>query len=173
MVCHAKIGPTQKWSPGPTLAAKNGPPEPLLVAQNGPILPKLVLAGPNLANKIGLGDQFGVLWNGWSTLVCSAVTESHESSLGDKICCLSYDYICVQNWQCDKSVMDPLHGGVMIMIWTTKYHLLLHLALMVVLWFEQQSTIRCCTWHYVYPLKCYHYLLHTNLKPVWEWDSYG
>ena len=58
MVCHVKIRPTQKWSPGPTLAAKNGPPEPLLVAQNGPILPKLVLAGPNLATKIGLGDHF-------------------------------------------------------------------------------------------------------------------
>ena len=59
--CHAKIGPTQKWSPRPILAAKNGPPGPLLVAKNGPFLPKLVLGGPNLATKIGLGDQFGLL----------------------------------------------------------------------------------------------------------------
>ena len=24
--CHAKIGPSQKWTPGPVLAAKSGPP---------------------------------------------------------------------------------------------------------------------------------------------------
>ena len=53
-----EIGPTQKWSPGPILVAKNGHPGPLLVAKNGPILPKLVLAGPNLATKIGPGNHF-------------------------------------------------------------------------------------------------------------------
>ena len=31
-----KIGPAQKWSPGPILAAKNGPSGPLLVGKNGP-----------------------------------------------------------------------------------------------------------------------------------------
>ena len=31
---------------------------PLLVAKSGPILPKLVVAGPNLATKIGPGDHF-------------------------------------------------------------------------------------------------------------------
>ena len=56
--CHVKSGPTQKWSPGPILATKNGPPGPFLVAKNGPILPKLVLAGPNMAIKIGPGDRF-------------------------------------------------------------------------------------------------------------------
>ena len=58
MCCRAKIGPTQKWSPGPILAAKNGLPGPLLVVKSGPLLPKLVRAGPNLATKISLGDQF-------------------------------------------------------------------------------------------------------------------
>ena len=33
-------------------------PGPILVVKNGPILPKLALAGPNLANKIGPGEQF-------------------------------------------------------------------------------------------------------------------
>ena len=59
IVCrqHVKIGPTQKWSLGPILAAKNGPPRPLLIVKDGSLLPKLVLAGPNLATKIGLGDH--------------------------------------------------------------------------------------------------------------------
>ena len=44
MHCHTKIGPIQKWFPGP-----------ILVAKSGLILPKLA---PNLATKIGPGDHF-------------------------------------------------------------------------------------------------------------------
>ena len=34
--CHAKSGPDQKWTEGPLMATKSGPPGPLLVAIIGP-----------------------------------------------------------------------------------------------------------------------------------------
>ena len=45
-----------KWPPGPILTAKNGPPGSHLLAKMVP-WPKLVLAGPNLATKIGPQDH--------------------------------------------------------------------------------------------------------------------
>ena len=48
----------QTWSPGPILGAKNGLPGPILAAKNGPPLPTAVLAGPNLATKLGPGVHF-------------------------------------------------------------------------------------------------------------------
>ena len=52
----------------------------------------------HIRNSVG-GGGGQLRLAGCGTLACSVVsvvTES-QSSLGDKICCLSYDYICVQN----------------------------------------------------------------------------
>ena len=59
VVCHAKIGPAQKWSIWPILAAKNGSPGPLLVAKNSSPLPIVVLDKQVQQTKTGPGDHFG------------------------------------------------------------------------------------------------------------------
>ena len=46
--CHAKIGPAQKWSPGPILAARDGSPGP---PKNG--RPSVANSGPS-RTKFGL-----------------------------------------------------------------------------------------------------------------------
>ena len=69
LVCHAKIGPTQKWSSGPILAAKNGPPGPLLVAKKWSHLAKTGPSRTRFGNQNRSGGvakssspgQFGLL----------------------------------------------------------------------------------------------------------------
>ena len=60
LACHAKIGPSQNWSPQTDFGkkiAKSGPPEPILAAKIGPPGPilaaKIGPLGPILAAKIG------------------------------------------------------------------------------------------------------------------------